>query len=143
MSSELPVKLLAVVTVAGLLFGSVIVAILPTIGVTGLTLLMGVPFRLDWHWALIAACGIFILWFILSTKSDTAIRAALNRKSRVYQELATNLLSFVLLTLGYSLIAESFWAAGLMAAMVFSIYMALRPVIEKADAASRRRRPRE
>ena len=131
------------VAVAGLLFGAVLVAILPTIVVTGLALLTGVPFRLDWHWAMLAACGIFILWFILSAKSDTAIRAALNRKSRAHQEIATNLLSFVLLALGYSLIAESFWAASLMAAMVFSIYMALRPVIEKADAASRRRRPQE
>lgn len=136
-------KLLAVVTVAALLFGAVTVAILPTIGVTGLALLMGVPFRLDWHWTLIAACGIFILWFILSTKSDTAIRAALNRKSRAHQEIATNLLSFALLALGYSLIAESFWAAGLMAAMVCSIYISLRPVIDKAEAASRSRRPQK
>lgn len=132
-------KLLAVVTVIGLLLGAVIVAILPTLGVTGLALLVGVPFHLDWQWALITACGIFILWFILSTTSDTAIRAALHRKPRAHQEIATNLLAFALLALGYSLIVESFWAASLMAAMVFSIYMALRPVIEKADAASRRR----
>ncbi len=132
-------KFLAVLTVAALLLAAVIVAVLPTIGVTGVALLMGVPFRLEWHWTLIAACGIFILWFILSTKSDTAIRAALHRTSRVHQAIATNLLSFVLLVLGYSLIAESFWAAVLMAALVCSIYMALRPVIEKAEAASRRR----
>ncbi|MCT1437239.1 MULTISPECIES: hypothetical protein [Brachybacterium] len=132
-------KFLAVVTVAALLFGAVVIAILPTIGVTGVALLMGVPFRLDWHWTLISACGIFILWFILSTKSDTAIRAALHRKPRVHQEIATNLLSLALLALGYSLITESFWAACLMAAIVCCIYMALRPVIEKAEAASRRR----
>ena len=126
-------------TVAGLLLGAVIVAILPTLAVTDLALLRGVPFRLDGQWALIAACGIFLLWFILSTKSDTAIRAALHRKPRVHQEIATNLLSLALLALGYSLITESFWAACLMAAIVCCIYMALRPVIEKAEAASRRR----
>ncbi|HJG53368.1 MAG TPA: hypothetical protein K8U89_15080 [Brachybacterium faecium] len=100
----------AVVTVAGLLLGAVIVAILPTLAVTDLALLRGVPFRLDGQWALIAACGIFLLWFILSTTSETAIRAALHRKPRIHQEIATNLLSFVLLALGYSLIVESFRA---------------------------------
>lgn len=79
--SEHLVKPLAVATVAGLLLGAVI-----------------------------AACGIFLLWFILSTTSETAIRAALHRKPRAHQEIATNLLFFVLLALRYSVIVESFRA---------------------------------
>ena len=81
LSSEHLVKPLAVATVAGLPLGAVI-----------------------------AACGIFLLWFILSTTSETPSRAALHRKPRAHQEIATNLLSFALLALGHSVIVESFRA---------------------------------
>lgn len=135
-------KGLAVLTVVLLLLGSVIASLLPAIGVTGLAILLGVPFRLAWYWALLVGCGIFILWFVVSTKLDTVIRAALKGRPAAAQELVTNVASFVLLWGGYAFIVESPWAALLMAAMVFCLYLALRPLIDKLDAATEARQAR-
>lgn len=121
---------------ATMVVGALAVGLAPVVVVTGVAILMDVALRTGPVVALLASFGVAILWFILVSVVEIPMKVALRHAHVSVREIVINAIALILLAFAYFVIVEQFLASLIMAALSFAGYLALRPVIERAERAA-------
>lgn len=123
--------------VAGaLVAGALAAGFAPIVAVTGIAVLMNVSLRVDPALAMLTSFGIAIVWLIVVSIIEVPFKIGLRNASNFQRQAFINVASLLLLSVGYVVIVDEYLASLIMAALSFSIYLALRPLIERADRAA-------
>ncbi|GAA1291441.1 hypothetical protein [Brachybacterium alimentarium] len=123
-------------TAGALVVGSLAVGLAPVVAVMGVAILMDVALRTGHVVALLASFGIAIVWLLFVSFTEIPLKIALRKSSPVAREIIINLFALTLLAFSYFVIVEQFLASAIMAALSFAGYLALRPLIERAERAA-------
>lgn len=119
-----------------LVVGALAVGLAPVVAVMGVAIMMDISLRTGPLTALVASCGIAILWFVLVSIAEIPLKIAPRKVPTIIRECVIDLFALVLLAVAYYAIVEQFLAGLMMAALSCVVYFALRPVIERADRAA-------
>lgn len=119
-----------------LVVGALAVGLSPIIAVTGIAILMDVPLRIDPALAMLTSFGIAVAWLIAVSILEVPLKIALRNASHLQRQITINAASLLLLSVGYSIIIDEYLASLIMAGLSFASYLALRPLIERADRAA-------